>query len=310
MAYEWKPMAITAVTLGVVSGFAVLTKGSLILIPFLLFTMIFIRTIIRKDSGGMKRLCILMASTLFTVLPWSLYASIRSDKVIILSTQGTPVLLEMNNEYCIDGGWHPEYSQSSESFYNNDGIDKSRTLLKVGNFYWKNPRLFFQIMSKKLINGFSPFVYFWLFIIFVLLNEICRLGLKWLKVGYLQLFFLIVILTTSFLVSYYIRTIILSIVQIRISILMILLFGIFGWLIYLYKSGKLSVPIPTSFLVIWGNFLIMTLISGAISRYILPMNFIFILLCFVSGLHLLFWIWDNLIIQTINNTIDYSGVQD
>jgi hypothetical protein len=40
------------------------------------------------------------------------------------------------------------------------------------------------------------------------------------------------------------------------------------------------------------------------------MNFIFILLCFVSGLHLLFWIWDNLIIQTINNTIDYSGVQD
>jgi 4-amino-4-deoxy-L-arabinose transferase-like glycosyltransferase len=308
LVYEIRPRTLAAIILGVVIGLALLTKGSLLFIPILLVTLIFIRTMIKRDSKGMKRLLVLVASTLLTIMPWSLYSSIRKGEIIILSTQGSHVLLEMNNEFCVDGGWHPEYVNIKESFYNNDGIEKSRTVLKVANFYWKNPRLFLKIMSNKFINGFWPFKFFWLSVVFLLLNEICRIGQKWTRAGPVKFVFFSIILAIGFLVCYFSPAILLYLLEIGRSRLILLLIGCFGWLTYLFKSGNLSISIPTSFLVIWGNFLLLILVTGAINRYVTPMDFIFILICCVSALHLFINIWDGLTLKTINDKIDYSNL--
>lgn len=294
IVYEARPQTFMAVILGVAMGLALLTKGSLIFIPILLCAYIFIITIRKRDPNAMKRLVLIIASTLFTILPWSLYASIRSGTIIILSTQGPRILLTYNNEFCADGRWHPEGMDKKESYYNNDGMEKAPAILKVVNFYWKNPRLFLQIMSSKLINGFWPFIYFWLFVIFVLIIEVCRIGNNWVRAGPSKIVFFSTILAIIVLVCFFNQAIFTYLFEIKRLRLILLLIGVFGWVTYLFISGKLSVLIPTSFLVILGNFLLLILVSGALTRFVAPMDFIFALICCVSAVHLFWNIWEEL----------------
>ena len=191
----------------------------------------------------------MMVVTLLTVLPWSIYASAKSGAFIFLSTQNPKLLLSDNNELCLDGGYHPEWSDNSAAFYNNDGIDNNHVIEKVINFYWHNPSLFPRCMAAKFIKGFGPLPFLWIFTGLLLIGGLFKLIGRRVKSD-------------------------------RISSL----------------RGLSLKQIPTSAWVLGGNFLFITLIfhaeDGIVpSRYVAPMNFVFVLLCSVSALILFSNIW-------------------
>jgi hypothetical protein len=179
--YEGQQRMTTAILLGFSFGFGLLVKGTLIFLPILTFCLMFLRIMIEKNLDGLKRLLVVIFATLLTFLPWSIYASVKSGGLIFLTTQGSYEILDANNELCIDGMWHHEWSENKAAFYNNDGIDNSHVLEKVINFYWHHPSLFPRCMYAKFMRGFGPLPFLWIFTALLLLGGILRMINHWLK---------------------------------------------------------------------------------------------------------------------------------
>ena len=173
--YEKREDTLSACLLGISLGFALLVKGSLVFLPILTCGMILVSIIKKDDPVKWNSLFFIIVSTLLTVFPWSFYISSESGQFIFLSIQGSTQLLDGNNEFCIDGGWYPEWVNNENALYNTDGIDNSRTITKVANFYWHNPILLPRCMFQKFIKGFGPLPFFWIFAGFMLLDSMIRL---------------------------------------------------------------------------------------------------------------------------------------
>jgi 4-amino-4-deoxy-L-arabinose transferase-like glycosyltransferase len=172
--YEEQEETFTACLLGGFLGFALLVKGSLVFLPILTYGVVLISAIIKRDPGKLKLLFAMTISTAIVVLPWSIYASTKTGRFIFLSIQGSTAILDDNNEFCVDGGWHPEWVNNKTAMYNTDGIDKKHALEKVINFYWHNPMLLPRCMSQKFLKGFGPFLSLWVFVGLMLFNGVCR----------------------------------------------------------------------------------------------------------------------------------------
>jgi hypothetical protein len=283
--------------LGVSLGFALLVKGSLIFLPILTGIVILISTVVNRDPGGLKRLLVIMASAILTVLPWSLYASAKSGALIVLSTQGGSQLLDDNNEFCTNGRWHPEWVDKKDSFYNTDEIDRERVVAKVVNFYWQHPVFFPRLMFQKLLKGFGPLRFLWLFTAFVLLDGMCRVANRWVKSDLSKVTCFSTLLLVSVLAClgvYQFSDPMGSIVRWIPSgwwILKVAGVLVMGWLAYLLMTERAVVKIPVAFWVLGVNFLLITLLfhaeRGVVkSRLVAPVDFIFALICCVSGVRL------------------------
>lgn len=72
------------------------------------------------------------------------------DKFILISNQ-TPIegFLEVHNEYCLDGSWHPEWIIKEDAIYNNYYLNVS-PIWKIIYFYRDNPRLIVKIATAKI----------------------------------------------------------------------------------------------------------------------------------------------------------------
>lgn len=176
LVYERRRRTLPACFLGASLGCALLVKGSLIFLPFLTWGALLAGTVVHRRRGELKRLLVIVVSTVLTVLPWSVYASAKSGRVIVLSTQSGYQLLTDNNEFCTDGGWHPEWIDKNDSWYNNDGIDTLHPLVKVINFYGRHAQLLPGVMFQKFYHGFGPMKFLWIFIGFALFDGICRIA--------------------------------------------------------------------------------------------------------------------------------------
>jgi 4-amino-4-deoxy-L-arabinose transferase-like glycosyltransferase len=93
-------------------------------------------------------------STLSVIPQWMLtygYNFYLTDGgFIVLTNQVTDeVCLMLNNEYCTDGGLHPEWKIISNSYYNTHPVHASATM-RCLLFYYHQPRYFVKIMSAKL----------------------------------------------------------------------------------------------------------------------------------------------------------------
>jgi len=152
-----------------------------IFLPLLIFGVVLTSAIIKKNFGKLKQLLVIIIFTILTILPWEIYASIKSGGFVFLSTQGANQLLSDNNELCIDGNWHPEWVDNKAAFYNNDGIDNNRVFEKVINFYWHNPEFFPRCMAAKFLAGFGPMPFLWIFMGILLLGGICKMIGRWMK---------------------------------------------------------------------------------------------------------------------------------
>jgi 4-amino-4-deoxy-L-arabinose transferase-like glycosyltransferase len=185
--YERWESILTACVLGVSMGIGLLVKGSLIFLPILTWGVVLFRGITNRNSAEIKRLLVIMVSTVFMLLPWSLYASAKSNEFIFLSSQGAAQLLADNNELCVDGVWHPEWVDNKNAFYYTDGINNNHAIEKVINFYWHHPTLLPQCMFQKFLNGFGPLPFLWIFIGFMLLDGMFKIAIRWKKSDFASL---------------------------------------------------------------------------------------------------------------------------
>jgi len=66
--------------------------------------------------------------------------------------QMTPIyeILSCHNEYLKDGKMTDEWIKDKESFYNNDKLQHKSQLVRILNFYFKNPSQIFKILHSKL----------------------------------------------------------------------------------------------------------------------------------------------------------------
>ena len=239
MAFEARPRKLTAALLGISMGFALLVKGSLVFIPILAIGLLLIKAILHKNKKEWIRLLVVIVATYLTIFPWSSYASRISGQFILLSTQGGTQLLADNNELCVDGDWHQEWVNNPDAFYYHDGIDKSHAFQKVINFYVQHPSLFPRCMLAKFIKSYKALQFLWVFMGFLALDLVSRL------------FGLLARSKSRF-----------------------------------FMVGRLNPWVPSSMWIAALNFLLITLIFHAesepgvtLSRFVAPMDFIFVFLC-------------------------------
>jgi len=199
--------------LGLITGINLLIKGStMFIVPLTLayFSYLFI-----KQKLKLNVLLIFIVGVVITVAPYSIYASIKSSQLVILSTQARVVILGGNNEFAADGTWHREgYPPNNEtSFYAQPKIRSLPLLTQVIVFYKQHQYLLPQIFIAKIISGFYLFKY----------------------------------LPVALILSIY----------------------------HLLKTRSLGLPVP--FLILFLNFLLLTLLTFGLPRFIQVIDFVFIL---------------------------------
>ena len=179
--WQKRPKAIRAIGLGAITGLCLLIKGTNIFLPLLTGVYLW-----RKKTG----LTTFIFGLVLTILPWSVYASTTSGKIIIISTQAETALLDNNNEYALDGGWHPEgYSlDNPDAFYSQPEIKSLPLPQKLLAFYLAYPRLIPMMISEKIRLGFGGFFYLTYSLILIAASIIPRLWLP-ASAGIIYLFF-------------------------------------------------------------------------------------------------------------------------
>jgi len=180
LLYHLKQNIFSSVIFGIFMGIGLLIKGSFVFIPIIFccyFLWSYFNTRLRTK---LIHLFFIILSSILIVLPWSYYASSKSKSVIILSTQGSVVLLDSHNEFS-NGGWAPGWKNDKNSFYNNDGMQNSSAMLRVINFYKHFPKFLPELFVKKVVFGFIPFIYLWLIIATLFVDSLGFFILKYLK---------------------------------------------------------------------------------------------------------------------------------
>ena len=98
MWWEAKGTRLRTMWLGITTGVLLLVKGISIFIPF--FFVIYLMW--RKAKMSLIFLFILAYGLM--ILPWSIYVSVKSHRLVVLTTQAEYVLLDCMNEDCINSG--------------------------------------------------------------------------------------------------------------------------------------------------------------------------------------------------------------
>ncbi|TBR21889.1 hypothetical protein EPO15_09190 [bacterium] len=92
--------------------------------------------------------------------PYALFASVRAERPVVLSTQGPTSLLDNNNEFSLEKrAWGPEWRDDPRAFYNRADIASLSPLAKVAAFYSSRPRGLLRAAGYKLEAGFRHAVF-------------------------------------------------------------------------------------------------------------------------------------------------------
>lgn len=96
------------------------------------------------------------------------YLYINTKGLTLLSIQPSTLLLESNNEHCIDGGWHQE-ARHDTYYYKTDNAQHP-AFFRVLVFYLKHPNLFLSIVQAKIYAGFRHFIFVQMLLVFMVLH--------------------------------------------------------------------------------------------------------------------------------------------
>jgi len=279
------------IILGLACGTCLLVKGSLVFLPILIsgyFGYLFYKN---RDRVIIRRIALFLTAFALTVLPWSVYASVKSGELILISTQGKAVFMDTNNEYA-DGRWRPQWKRDPNSFYMNDGMQESSAIFRVANFYLHNPGTLPVLLWKKFVQGYGYLLTTWILLLVLFLDSVRVLLKKALTANLIRwLFSLIMVLMTGIIVYYWktylmadvlhFYTILSSTTAIRWFQLLLIALAIVVPT-YLSRNGRMHVKAPEIFVLLFFNFLIVTLLTCADhtiypSRYVKVMDFVLIL---------------------------------
>lgn len=158
ISWEARQSVTRTLFLGMISGIIILVKGSNIFIPaFLLLYIIFK---IDKPKEKLKSSSIFIIGLLLFVLPWSIYASKKTSKFVVLSKdQPTQLLLDSNNEDSLKTGgfapaWRMKKKDDPKYLYNrlrnSDYTNEQKFLI----FMRQNKKSIPILLRKKLLKTF------------------------------------------------------------------------------------------------------------------------------------------------------------
>jgi len=300
---------LSSVILGMTIGFCLLVKGGFMFIPILIGIYLLYKFYKKRDKKLLLSLAVFTLVCLFTVLPWCLYASMKSHSIVFVSTQGDAILLNTNNEYCNNGIWYPEWKDKKESFYNNDNMEGKPGIIRVLNFYEHHPNLILKILEKKLVQSYNYFLFFWIIIILFIIEALLIFFRKYFSGLYIYLCMLAFPLLILF-VTYWIMFLgqdyhhILQAFSNNPSVM-----KLEGWaiglsaifIVFLMRKHYFLLKIPSVFYILFLNFFLVSFIIGAdhavyASRYVRVMDFVFVLIAVVYSINLI-----SFLIKTLAN---------
>ncbi len=255
--------------LGIFSAICILIKGTNIFIP--LFVIIF-------NMRKTNLFAYILGLTLL-LLPWSVYASKQSGEIVMLSTQTTEALLEGNNEFAADGGWHPEgYSYAgTPAFYRRPEIASLTLPRKLTAFFAAYPQMMPKLFLAKIQRGFGGYVYLALASILLMFNLAGKFlrPIPRLLLGLGVILYIFSLYRTPELFN-------ISLPPFRMDLVLLALFILLG-LMKLKKKLKLvevKTAIPAPLAILFLSYLLLTLITFGWPRYIQVLDFIFMLTFF------------------------------
>jgi len=250
-----------------------LTKGSLVFIPVLLFIYVLWQFYKTRDVKFLKNISIAGITLCLSILPWSVYASKKSNSFIVLSTQGKTIPLDGNNEKSIDGNWHPDWRRTGgeKMFYNNDNMKDASPLLRVVNFYKYHYHLLPTIIVNKILRGFNGFVSLWLVLFFIIAEFYGKILNRFLYNKMHRYFYITSIAIVS--MAFLILDLIFHSSYVIPFQKLILLFLI----PVLFFGKKIFKAIPVIFKIYFLNFLLITVLIHGDRRFVVVAEFVFIL---------------------------------
>jgi len=278
---------LSSVLLGVALGVSLLVKGSLIFVPAILAVALLWRAYRQKNIELFKRLVFVGGAMILTILPWSTYASIKSGKLIVLSTQGENVFLDGNNEHADDGGWHPEWHQDDDSFYNSDAVRHMSWPVKVMKFHLKYLNRMPTVLKAKLTRAFSPLFALWVIFLLIIIdywgNKIRQMSNSFAYSVFMlaTLTGLLMSLALSFVETPYGEYLMLlsrTNLNFRWTFFIVLTATIVA--VSIDRKTRLSIEFPLALTAFFLNFIILTLLTFGESRFVGVMDFMFILVAF------------------------------
>ena len=253
--------------LGLMIGVTLLVKGTNVFIPLIVF--IYLWHLLIKKTVSRLNLVTFVLGVAVMVLPWSYYASKISGRTVILSTQMTVALLDNNNEYADDGGWHPEgYSYNQDAFYNQPEIKSFSLPAKLMAFYVAYPEMFPNIFLAKIRLGFGGNIYLKMSLMLIGFSLISQSVLSFLKKSGLMYLFMSLLLFFNWYMPFLpINTLLFGLILIMV-------------LTTLIDNKKIKTDLPASFVILFLNYLLLIIVTLGFPRLTQVIDFVFILVFF------------------------------
>lgn len=244
--------------LGVSCGTNLLIKGTFIFVPLLLFIYLLVSIEYWKDK--LKLCCLYILGIILIVSPWTIYATYHSKKLVILSTQGSVVLLDGNNELSLKSGkWEPTHT-----YYQQNRFKGETTLHKYLIFLKEHRTQIIPMVLKKIsiILYDLPFPIFIFGFLIILMLSI----LKNYKILFFQklYFSIIIFIPLSFIFLH----------SISFNSKHVWLFFPLFILSFFMKSWQYSLNTFIPFLLLYINIFLLTIILFAERRFFTPFNII------------------------------------
>lgn len=170
--FEFKRTIFSSCCLGLILGLSWLTKGILMPIAGFVLLLLLIRYFKVKTKQSIR---LFVITCLFFVIPiaiYSAYINTRSNKFVLISTQGEAILLDSHNEYMKNGFWAPDWRQYSSSFYNNDHKNGQSAVGRVLYFYMNNPNMVIKLAKEKIVTGFFIYHSVWLIVLLLFFENL------------------------------------------------------------------------------------------------------------------------------------------
>lgn len=150
--FERQFSILRIVILGVVTALLILVKSYALLV---FMTAAFIAWKHRSRRQGLVLGALYVAIVVVLILPWSLYATSHSDRVVVISTQADNLIMDGNNEDTLHSGgwsalWRKKNAGDPKYLYNRLADSDMSTLQKVGAFYRENWRHVPMMFVHKL----------------------------------------------------------------------------------------------------------------------------------------------------------------
>jgi len=287
--YENKKNILTSAFIGFCIAIALLIKSLFTFVPILVFIYFGWQFWKTRQKSYIYQGIALFAVLIITILPWSIYASARSDKniTIVHPDRSYIVALHANNEFCEKGAMFDQWQGKNEAFYNNDGMEGKSAMLRVVNFYIHHPQLILKYPRYKFIAGFFPMFFLWVILVVLAIDAYGALLNKYFKSKlYLKLWWIISIPFAVWLLVYLYRSIDPFYTPEFNDRMQNLMDTNFFWLflalclpIFLVRRST-QLEMPVVFQILFYSFIgiiVITLVNTGDKRFVNPINMIFVI---------------------------------